>query len=154
MPPCAEMALARVAELMRRHGFEQLLAVPAVPAHGVESAHYDLRVQVTPTDEEWCLRSFGTTFCILPASMERDGINRCYSVGWGMVDRRATPRLLLVEAHLDSRHEAQLLGQAIESELQTFSSRVGWDMRHSGRHWALYLAADMLPEQSLDTEAS
>ncbi|QMU78219.1 hypothetical protein GXW83_23465 [Streptacidiphilus sp. PB12-B1b] len=122
MPLSGDTALRAVADIMRRHGIEEILEVPAVPA--ASGLRYRRSVLLDPGDEPWYLRTFGTDFEIVPAGRPRRGPSRCYSVGRDLDEQGEREGLLLVQAFTDDRAAAEGLARSLVGELSALAEQV------------------------------
>jgi hypothetical protein len=114
--------LRDVAGIMRRHGIEEILDVPAVPA--ASGLRYRRAVRLEPGDEPWYLRSFGTDFEIVPASWLRRGPSRCYSVGCDLDEDGERDGLVLVQAYTADRDRSEELAETLVGELSAVAGHV------------------------------
>ncbi|MBE1489520.1 hypothetical protein [Plantactinospora soyae] len=117
-----------------RHGFEEILAVPAVPDVPGSPVRYDRAVTVEPGGQTWYVRAFGTGFSILPPQWLRGGLTRVYSLDGP---------LLLAQAVLDTEAEAAGLGRAIVADLASIAPRLAHEVRPDRRRWSLVVAAEL-----------
>ena len=111
MPLCADVAAA-----MAGYGFERILALPALPGHN-RTEHDYATVVVTGSGERWSLRSPGTGFSLVARAWVRDGLTRCYSLGWGLAADGRSTGLLLAQAFESDPAEARDLGRRVAREL-------------------------------------
>ncbi|MDI5961601.1 hypothetical protein POF50_002275 [Streptomyces sp. SL13] len=108
---------------LESRGFQQLLALPAVPVNNARQIRYPVTVTTKPDGGRWYLRSYGTTFDLVDPD-RRGGRGRWYSLGWGLVDRRQVAELLLL--HVGTADAAEL--DDIEAELASgFDEVDGFD---------------------------
>jgi hypothetical protein len=124
-------------------GFEQLLALPAVPVNNARRIRYPMVVTTSAGGEQWYLRSFGTAFDLVDPS-RRGPPNAWYSVGWGMVAQQQVAELLLVHAREEQAAGAIRLETEIHSVLKAQgATRTEGQIRH-GRWGAQLRLSAML----------
>lgn len=122
MPRSADLVPHDLAGIMRRHGIEEILEVPAVPASS--GLRYRRSVRLDPGDEPWYLRTFGTDFEIVPAGWLRRGPSRCYSVGRDLDEAGERAGLVLVQAFTADRASAAGLARTLVEDLSPVAERV------------------------------
>lgn len=144
-------ALHEVAGIMRRHGIEEILGVPAVPA--ASGLRYRRAVRLEPEDEPWYLRSFGTDFQILPASWLRRGPSRCYSVGCDLDEDGERDGLVLVQAFTPDHEGAEELAGALVADLSAVAERVEGRTGEVWRRPCCWVAARITVEEGRPAHA-
>lgn len=95
MQPLSDPVAATV-QLMSAHRFERILDMPAFPT-GRGGLCYPAVVNVDRDGRDWHVRANGTEFSIISRSWLRAGIQRCYSLGWGLTAAGQTDRLLMAQ---------------------------------------------------------
>ncbi|MFJ1708972.1 hypothetical protein [Kitasatospora sp. NPDC088346] len=113
MPRSAESTA--VERVLRRHGFEEIGEVPAVPAAG--ALRYRRAVTLEPGAEPWYLRSSGTDFTILPRPWLRRGLRRCWSLGRDLDEGGERDGLLLAQAVEAEPAEIRRLAAVLRQDL-------------------------------------
>jgi hypothetical protein len=134
-----QVALREVAGVMRRHGLEEILEVPAVPA--TSGLRYPRAVRLDPGNEPWYLRSFGTDFQIVPVGWLRRGPRRCYSVGRDLDEAGERGGLVLAQAFTADLADAEALAGTLERELRDLAETVAVRWGHAGQLPCCWVAA-------------
>lgn len=127
MPPSVDLAVRKVADIMCRHGIEEVLEVPAAPF--TSGLRYPRAVRLEPGNELWYLRTFGTDFEIVPPGWLRRGPSRCYSLGADLDEVGERNGLLLVQAFTSDMPDAEALARTLLEELSAVTGDLAakWD---------------------------
>ena len=126
-------------------GFEQLLALPAVPLHNPRHLRYPVVVRTSVDSGQWCLRSFGTGFDLVDPT-RRASLGRWYSVGWGLRGEQESAELLLLHVIQDTPGVADLR-DAIEGLLAGTAPRSAIQRGRCGDELRMCAVLDVKPAE-------
>ena len=124
-------------------GFEELLALPAVPVNNPRRMRCPVTVRTSVDGSRWYLRSYGTGFDLVDPT-RRSCLGRWYSVGWGLYEGREVAELLLVQAVETGQELAGVLDR-ISTELADLPASGSLGHGRHGRELRLCAVLDRMP---------
>ncbi|MFC0542585.1 hypothetical protein [Kutzneria chonburiensis] len=125
-------------------GFEELLALPAIPANNPRRMRYPVTVRTSVDGARWCLRSFGTGFDLVDP-IRSAAVGRWYSVGWGLHDGREVAELLLLQAVLPHSEMEGVLDR-VNAALSSVRACSSVGLGRHGRELRVCATLDRMPE--------
>jgi hypothetical protein len=120
-------------------GFVRLLEVFAVSR--TSAARYPVAERLASGQDVY-LRSYGVDFDLVGRGWSSRRYRRCFSIGWGLVDGRPTPGLLLAQAFADGA-ELRELAAEIDGVLDRRAQRHVANLAVDGVRPCLRMAAEV-----------